>query len=140
MSTKKLVIVGSIVGVALAGTAIGATNLRGNGKLTVVPPRYYVGTDRNDTLYGTNGPDVLLGRGGNDTLYGRGGNDVLEGGTGNDVLYGGLGRDIERGGPGNDRIYARDGRRDVVDGGPGFDEAWVDRLDVVRNVERVHRR
>jgi hypothetical protein len=26
-----------------------------------------------------------------------------------------------------------------VNGGPGFDEAWVDRLDVVVSVERVHR-
>jgi Ca2+-binding RTX toxin-like protein len=55
-------------------------------------------------------------------LYGRGGNDVLRGGTG------------------NDRLYARDGVRDLVNGGPGFDEAWLDRLDVARNVERVHRR
>jgi len=26
-----------------------------------------------------------------------------------------------------------------VNGGPGFDEAWLDGLDVAQNVERVHR-
>ena len=82
---------------------------------------------------------MLLGRGGNDTVRGRGGNDVIRGGTGNDRLYGGPGRDLILGEPGNDRLYARDGVRDTLNGGPGFDEAWVDALDVVRNVERVHR-
>jgi RTX calcium-binding nonapeptide repeat (4 copies) len=122
-----------------AGVAV-ASPLRSGAKLTVTPPAYYVGTNRADTLVGTNGNNVLLGRGGNDTLYGRGGNDVLEGGIGNDRLYGGPGRDTLLGGPGNDRLYARDGQRDVVNGGPGFDIAWVDKLDVVRNVERVYRR
>jgi len=122
-----------------AGAAIAASPLTTGAKLTVVPVAYFTGTDSADTLYGTNGNDVLLGRGGNDALYGRGGNDLLDGGTGNDRLYGGKGRDTLRGGPGNDRLYARDGQRDVVVGGPGFDEAWVDRLDVVRGVERVHR-
>ena len=138
--SPKVMIVGSIVVVALAGTTIGATTLKGNGQLSVVPPRYYVGGDQNDVLYGTNGPDVLLGRGGNDALFGKRGNDVLEGGTGNDVVYGGPGRDSLVGGPGNDRFHTRDGMRDVVNGGPGFDTAWVDRLDVVRNVERIYRR
>lgn len=138
--SSKFLIVGSIVVVALAGTTIGATTLRGNGQLSVVPPRYYVGSDRNDIIYGTNGPDVLLGYGGNDALFAKRANDVLEGGTGNDVLYGGPGRDTMLGGPGNDSFHSRDGWRDVIDGGPGFDTAWVDQLDVVRNVERVYRR
>jgi Ca2+-binding RTX toxin-like protein len=138
--SPKFLIAGSIAIVALAGTTIGATTIRGSGQSSVVPPRYYTGSDQNDTIYGTNGPDVLLGRGGNDTLFGLGGNDVLEGGTGNDVLWGGPGRDIMMGGPGNDRFHSRDGKRDIIDGGPGFDTAWVDRLDVVKNVERVYRR
>jgi hypothetical protein len=129
-----------LAAIALTATAVGASPLRSGATLTVVPPRYYVGTSGNDTLRGSNGNDVLLGRAGNDKLSGRRGNDVLEGGIGNDRLYGGLGRDILRGGPGNDRLYSRDGRRDVVNGGPGFDQAWVDQLDVVRHVERVHRR
>ena len=40
------------------------------------------------------------------------------------------------GGAGNDTIYARDGHRDVVDGGPGRDVAYLDRkLDRATNVE-----
>lgn len=125
--------------VATAGTALGSSTWSA-GQLTVVPPAYYAGTSRSETLTGSNGNDVLLGRGGNDTVRGRGGNDVIRGGTGNDRLWGGPGRDLILGEPGNDRLYARDGVRDTLNGGPGFDEAWVDSLDVVRNVERVHRR
>jgi Ca2+-binding RTX toxin-like protein len=124
---------------AFAGVAIAATPLRSGAKLTVTPPAFYAGTSGSETLTGTNANDVLLGRGGNDILYGRGGNDVLNGGIGNDRLYAGPGRDSVVGGPGNDRFYTRDGRRDVVNGGPGFDQAWVDRLDVVRSVEGVSR-
>jgi Ca2+-binding RTX toxin-like protein len=123
---------------ATAGTAFGSAT-RSAGQLTVVPPAYYAGSSRAETLTGSNGNDVLLGRGGNDTIRGRRGNDVIRGGTGNDRLYGGPGRDYILGEPGNDRLYARDGVRDTLNGGPGFDEAWVDSLDVVRNVERVHR-
>jgi hypothetical protein len=136
----KIPTVAALALVALTGTAIAASPLRSVARLTVTPPAYYVGTSRSDTLYGTPGNDVLLGRGGNDTVYALPGNDVAEGGIGNDRLYGGKGRDVLRGGAGNDRLFTRDHRRDVVNGGPGFDEAWVDQLDVVRNVERVHRR
>jgi Ca2+-binding RTX toxin-like protein len=125
--------------IATAGAAFGAP-LRSGAHLTSVPPAYYMGTSRGETLVGSNRNDVILGRGGNDILKGRRGNDVLRGGIGNDRLYGGPGRDILAGNAGNDRLYARDGQRDTLNGGPGFDEAWVDRLDVVRNVERVHRK
>jgi Ca2+-binding RTX toxin-like protein len=80
------------------------------------------GTARADRLVGTNYDDVLKGFGGNDTLIGGGGKDILYGGLGNDV------------------IRARDGRRDVVDCGPGRDVAYVDRLDkVAKNCEVVRR-
>jgi Ca2+-binding RTX toxin-like protein len=53
-----------------------------------------------------------------------------------DVLVGTSANDVICGGAGNDTIYARDGHRDVVDGGPGRDVAHVDRkLDHVTNVE-----
>ncbi|MET0938397.1 MAG: hypothetical protein ABWY51_04135 [Gaiellaceae bacterium] len=130
--------------VALAGVyvaTIGASLLASSARSTVVPPAYFVGDADADTLSGTAANDVLRGRGGPDTLYGRRGNDVLQGGTGNDRLYGGPGRDSLDGGPGNDRLYSGgDGQRDRVVGGPGFDEAWVDRLDSVRSIERIHRR
>ena len=52
---------------------------------------------------------------------------------------GGLGRDRMIGAGGNDTFYARDGRQDRIDGGPGRDRAFVDRLDHLRRVERVIR-
>ena len=40
-------------------------------------------------------------------------------------------------GRGNDSIAARDGRRDVVDGGPGNDAGTIDRgVDAVSSLER----
>ncbi len=125
---------------AAFSTTLGATPSRSTGELTVVPPAYFVGTAGNDVLYGTPRNDVLLGRGGNDRVYGLGRNDVLRGGNGNDVLWGGSGHDHELGSRGADLIHARDGQRDWIDGGPGFDTAWVDRYDVVTHVERVYRR
>jgi dipeptidyl aminopeptidase/acylaminoacyl peptidase len=56
-----------------------------------------------------------------------------------DVLKGSPFRDTILGLAGNDWIEARDGRRDVIDCGPGNDTAIVDRHDVVRNCERVLR-
>jgi len=43
-------------------------------------------------------------------------------------------------GGGNDTINAVNGKRDVVDGGPGRDTATVDRTDLVLRTEVVHRR
>lgn len=144
MTAFRRIRVGSLAIAALvaAGYAstVGAAPSRTGAQLTVAPPTYFTGTPRPDALRGTNGNDVLIGLAGGDQLDGRGGNDVLRGGDGDDRLTGGLGRDILFGGRGNDRFYTRDGERDVIDGGPGFDRAWVDRFDVVRNVERVYRR
>jgi Ca2+-binding RTX toxin-like protein len=121
------------------------------------------GTPGNDVVCGLGGNDVLVGNGGNDVLVGGPGNDLLDGGPGNDVLHGGAGsdvlrgganadrleggegrdhlvggrgRDIMLGGPGGDRIFARDGVRDVVNGGRGTDAAQTDRLDRVSYTER----
>jgi len=63
---------------------------------------------------------TVLGTVGNDHLTARGG-DIVCGLDGNDV------------------IRARNGKRDVIDGGPGSDTAVVDRIDVVRHVEHVKR-
>ena len=140
MPLFKISTLATLVVAILAGAALAASPLSTTKTATVVPPAYFVGTTRSDTLYGTPRNDVLLGKGGNDTIYALPGNDVAEGGIGNDRIYGGKGRDVLRGGAGNDRFYSRDGRKDVVLGGPGFDEAWVDRFDKVRGVELVHRR
>lgn len=137
--TYFVVPVALIVLAGMYAATIGASLPGSAARSTVVPPAYYAGTTRADTLTGTDANDVLVGGAGPDTLYGRGGNDVLQGGKGPDRLYGGPGRDSLAGGPGNDRLYSRDNRRDTVNGGPGIDEAWVDHLDRVRNVERIHR-
>jgi hypothetical protein len=123
------------------------------------------GTPGADVLVGTPGPDVICGRGGHDVLLGRGGADVLIGGRGRDVLEGERGRDVLLGGPsrdalaggregdrlvgggsrdvlrgnrGRDVLVSRDGRPDVVHGGPAADRARVDRgLDTVRSVAEL---
>jgi Tol biopolymer transport system component len=87
------------------------------------------GTVTVDTLIATPRADVVCAFAGNDGALGEKGNDVLEGGPGMDILDGGAG---------NDLILARDGHKDVVRGGPGFDRARIDRgLDKVSGVEKI---
>ncbi len=62
---------------------------------------------------------------------------TIEGTIHADRLTGTKGADVICGGGGNDVIFARDGKRDVIDGGPGRDTAYVDKGDVVRHVEKV---
>lgn len=90
-----------------------------------------------DEVVGGPGNDRLDGGDGRDRLFGNAGNDRLSGGRGRDSLVGGTGRDTLLGGPDADTIFARDGRRDVVNGGAGRDTATLDRrLDRVASVER----
>jgi Ca2+-binding RTX toxin-like protein len=104
-----------------------------------VAARTFSGSAKADRITGTTGADLIYGLGGADVLLGLNGNDVLNGGRGNDLLDGGRGLDRLFGGPGNDTLRARDGRRDVVDCGPGRDSAAVDRIDRVSGCERVKR-
>jgi len=126
-----------------------------------------LGQQNNDTLDGGSGPDRLSGGGGADTLRGGPGNDVLRGEGGNDKLYGQGGNDTLIGGPGNDTIRevptayvatdpldtgrnrieaggGRDnidvanGKRDVVDCGPGRDTVNADKIDRLKNCEQRH--
>ena len=87
-----------------------------------------VGSDGDDLLVGGAGRDELVGGVGTDRLeagegadrlVGGPGGDTLSGGSLGDILLGGAGRDVLLGGSGNDVLLARDGGRDVVDGGPG---------------------
>jgi Ca2+-binding RTX toxin-like protein len=87
------------------------------------------------SIEGTAGDDVLTGTPGRDVICGRGGNDTLAGARGADVLIGGRGADLLRGGRGRDVLYARDRRRDRVNGGRGVDRARVDRKDRKRSIE-----
>jgi len=97
------------------------------------------GTAGNDTLTGTSGADTINGLGGDDTIVGSGGGDTLDGGDGNDVLFSaeqspygplitpvldtGTEIDVLHGGTGDDLIFA--GYGDTVDGGDGFDTAYL---------------
>jgi N-acetylglucosamine-6-sulfatase len=99
-----------------------------------------LGTFRLDSLCGGSGNDVLLAQGGNDRLHGAAGRDVLHGGNGSDRLEGGSGRDRLYGGPGADRLASRDGLRDVVFCGAGFDVVAADRSDTTaKDCEKVVR-
>jgi len=108
-------------------------------------PDLLFGTPRRDVICGLGGNDVLDGNSGNDVLKGGPGSDLLNGGDGNDVLFGGLGndklqgdhgRDAIYGGAGNDTFFAWDGFADMLNGGPGIDRAFHDKLDRVYGVER----
>jgi uncharacterized delta-60 repeat protein len=75
---------------------------------------------------------------GNDKLIGGGGNDTLIGGAGNDDMDGRGGNDSLSGGSGNDRFYSKDGLKDSIDGGIGFDTINRDKgkvTDSVLNIE-----
>jgi Ca2+-binding RTX toxin-like protein len=89
-----------------------------------------------DRLWGGPGSDRLAGGAALDRIDGGRGNDRLLGGAGNDRLMGGLGRDRFAGGAGRDFMAARDGRRDIVAGGPGRDAGRFDRFDRELAVER----
>jgi Tol biopolymer transport system component len=96
-----------------------------------------VAHERPCVVMGTRRGDVLRGTARGDLISGLHGNDVIRAGGGNDVVFGDAGSDSIFAGPGNDVIGAQDNRRDLVDGGPGRDQARYDRRrDRVRSVER----
>jgi Ca2+-binding RTX toxin-like protein len=106
--------------------------------LTVAIPGALTGGPQGDRITGGPAADQLRGVGDADVLKGGHGPDRLHGGAGGDLAVGGPGKDGLFGEQGADRLRARDGERDVVDGGPGHDRATADRRDRVKNdVERV---
>ena len=94
------------------------------------------GGDEGSYLAGGLGSDRLTGGAGFDFIYGEAGADVAAGRAGRDSIGGGPGMDELRGNRGNDRLRSRDGFRDFVRGGRGFDRARVDQLDVLQSIER----
>ena len=119
----------------------------------------------DDYVGGLGAADMLLGGRDNDKVQGGSGKDRLEGGRGVDKVVGKPGYDIlldqpekgsfaqlssQRGayqvqggrpdrllgGEGNDTIRARDGKKDIIRGGPGYDKAYVDKVDKVKGVEK----
>jgi Ca2+-binding RTX toxin-like protein len=94
-----------------------------------------------DKLYGGLGNDTIDAGAGNDYVSGGGGSDRIITGSGNDTILGGPnGGDRISAGPGVDKINSRNKRKDTVDCGAGRDSVTADKVDVLRNCERVTRR
>ena len=88
------------------------------------------GSNRRDTLFGTDGRDEINGMNGNDFILARGGDDLITGGRGNDKIFAGEGDDDIDAGRGNDFVFAGqgddiiragEGSRDFYYGGAGSD-------------------
>jgi Ca2+-binding RTX toxin-like protein len=107
----------------------------GDGADSLAQVENVTGSELDDRIVGNLRPNVLLGSGGKDLIDGRGGADRVTAGAGNDECSPEEGPRPPLGGPGSDRLLARDGARDRVDGGPGRDTARVDsRRDQVKSV------
>ena len=88
------------------------------------------GSSEIDSIDGGPGNDVLQGQELADTLNGGDGNDTLNGGDGNDLMTGGAGPDIFNGSGGDDTMVAQDDEADTtINGGQGFDTAYLDLID-----------
>jgi Ca2+-binding RTX toxin-like protein len=119
------------------GATITFTASDGTAKSTTTI-RVIVGSDKKETINGTDGSDMIFGLNGDDTINAGAGNDLvcggnaggvidggagddtLDGGNGNDTLRGGDGDDILRGGQGNDRLEGGN-NDDTLTGGTGTD-------------------
>jgi Ca2+-binding RTX toxin-like protein len=97
------------------------------------------GTKYADRIFGAKGKDSIFGWEGGDDLRGNAGSDTIHGGKSDDYVKGARGTDRLNGNDGNDSIWAWDDQeqRDLVNGGPGYDRAYVGTNDVVKNVEKT---
>lgn len=87
------------------------------------------GTEQGELLVGTKRADKIIAREGDDRVKGKAGADYLIGGAGADRIVGGIGFDEMRGGGAADVISARDGERDTIICGRGFDRVFVDAVE-----------
>jgi Ca2+-binding RTX toxin-like protein len=102
------------------------------------------GTNKGETINGTELADEILALGGNDTVFAKGGDDTVRGGYGDDKisggdgkdrLYGEYGNDVIVGDRGDDKMYGGYGNdvlvwnngdgSDLMDGGVGYDVIQV---------------
>jgi hypothetical protein len=139
MDTRRLSVLGLILGIALIGGSpitvrsvsrelhsavqTPATAAGGRGPRPVpTREREHIieGTKADDVIDGTDADDWLFGRDGNDVLRGGSGRDTLDGGPGDDWLVGGAGQDVIDGGAGRDTINGGDDN-DFIDGGEDDD-------------------
>jgi hypothetical protein len=120
------------------------------------------GNEGADNIDGKNGEDTISGGKGRDSMRGGRAGDVVGGGPASDMAWGNQGNDTLKadvevknpgpnqaaktksarkpnrllGGSGNDTFRARNGKRDIIFGGPGRDKAYVDRVDDTEGVEK----
>lgn len=80
--------------------------------------RIIIGTNKDDTLNGTDGNDLIFGLQGRDVLHGFAGQDCLVGGNGKDELFGEDDDDVLVGGNAKDRLTGGTDD-DICDGGRG---------------------
>ena len=135
------------------------------GSVTLLRKCTMFGTEGDDRIIGTKKTDIVCALGGDDVVKTKGGPDVIDGADGNDTargakkadlllglkgkdklfgskgadrLLGGKDRDVLKAGADNDNISARDGERDIVNGGPGKrNRARTDSKDKVTRVQRL---
>lgn len=117
------------ISVFVAALVMGSAAIAGSSGTS--RPDLLVGDNKANWIHGGAGGDAIYGLGGNDVLFGDAGNDQVWGGPGDDVMYGGPGEDTMVGRWGNDRIYVRDGGRDFVHCGAGFDVVIADNADII---------
>jgi Ca2+-binding RTX toxin-like protein len=96
---------------------------------TVAAAAVVTRTPGDDVLRGTADTDRISAFAGNDLVYARAGGDDIR--ASDDSLFGGRGADRVFGERGNDELHAlaADGDIDLLQCGPGRDEAWVLRAE-----------
>lgn len=116
--------------------------------VTVTGPEVFIaalGRGGDDRVGAGSGPDlpadatgVVDGDAGDDVLHApSGARGEIDGGAGDDRIFGGPRPDEIHGSASDDAIDVRDDTRDTVDRGDGRDRVRADRVDVLRNCERV---
>lgn len=76
---------------------------------------FCVGTNKDDTINGSEVTDHIYGLAGADEMFGNGGDDEAFGGKGIDTIRGGEGVDDVEGGRGPDKLYGEGGNDDMED-------------------------
>ena len=142
--------------VAIADTADHVTcahPIYNSGIHTIEGTEYnvHLGTDTTDVMTGPDPTraDLFAGGPGNDlissdepaAIFGGPGKDTMTGGAGAQNIVDDDGKDGDKisAGAGRDVIYAADGGEDKIDCGSGFDTAYVNKGDRVKNCETVIR-
>ena len=143
----------------IGGYGVRVTSSAGTSITGTSGPDTLNGTTGDDTLIGLDGNDVLNGGDGRDILIGESvggtttGGNTLRGGDGADFLSGGRGIDVLEGGAGDDIIFTGPvssvsrsptgygfgwspygGEIDTIDGGTGFDNAYLQYADSTRGI------